>query len=271
MRRVAHDDHGRTSWGESVAGAAQSALDQIQANSIWSQSLELFKTAVTCVLMILSLILAFSVVTTLRQDLQQIGKATPQQIEALYGSSVPVTPAAESAASGADDTPPADEPASAPLLEEPPPDADEPQPVAPADAEPAAESDSAGDDAEAAVEPGPGDAEVVVGSVLNAANVRPAPTIEDRPVGFLSQGDEVEFLARSPDNEWYLVQLGSSHADGSFIDNPDGSESGWVHRMLVSTPEGDLPVIDEAYDAPAEGDNASPDETLPDADTEAEN
>jgi hypothetical protein len=107
--------------------------------------------------------------------------------------------------------------------------------------------------------------------VLNAANVRPAPTIEDRPVGFLSQGDEVEFLARSPDNEWYLVQLGSSHADGSFIDNPDGSESGWVHRMLVSTPEGDLPVIDEAYDAPAEGDNASPDETLPDADTEAEN
>jgi hypothetical protein len=241
LRRVAHDDHGRTSWGESVAGAAQSALDQIQANSVWSQSMELFKTAVTCVMMILALILAFSVVSSLRKDLQQIGQATPEQLATLNQPAVTAAPAEPT------DTPL--DPVSLGGAEEPALELEEP---APESAEPAADTPpAAGDEgapAAGAEEPGetiPAPSEEILGNVLNAANVRPLPSVEDRPIGFLSQGDEIVFLGTSPDNEWYLVTLGSSHADGSFIDNPDGSDSGWIHRMLISDPEGDIPVIED--------------------------
>lgn len=238
LRRVAHDDHGRTSWGESVAGAAQSALDQIQANSVWSQSMELLKTAVTCVMMILALILAFSVVTSLRKDLQQIGQATPEQLAAL--NQPVVTPETEETP----DTPL--DPVALGGAEEPAREEAAPESAEPADTPPdGAEAEPAEPDAEEA-ETISAPSDEVLGNVLNAANVRPLPSVEDRPIGFLSQGDEIVFLATSPDNEWYLVRLGSSHADGSFIDNPDGSDSGWIHRMLISDPEGNLPVIDDA-------------------------
>lgn len=245
LRRVVHDDHGRTTWGESVAGAAQSALDQLQANSVWSQSLELFKTAVTSVMMILALILAFSVVTTLRSDLREIGQATPDQLDLpalTTETDTQETADATLAPDELDDNPNEDNPVDAAALAEPAtPDEAPADPEAGVDAPDDAEAGSDTDEADAL----PAPSEEVIGSVLNAANVRPFPTVEDRPIGFLSQGDEVVFLGTSPDNEWYLLRLGSSHADGSFIDNPDGSDSGWVHRMLLSVPEGDLRVIED--------------------------
>ncbi len=81
LRRIAQHDQGRTSWGEPVAGAAQSALDQLSQRSVWGQSVELVKTAVTSVLMILALTLAFSVVSTVRAEWDRFGVYVPGQTE----------------------------------------------------------------------------------------------------------------------------------------------------------------------------------------------
>ncbi|NJP06809.1 MAG: SH3 domain-containing protein [Chloroflexaceae bacterium] len=217
LRRVAQQDHSRTSWGESVSGAAQSVLDQVQVQGIWSQSLELMKTAITCVLMILSLILAFSVVTTMRDEFEQIRQVRPGDLNAV------AAPIGEN-----DDDSGTDE--SSPLLTAP-----TAQPTPSRRPTSAAESDAS----PVIAEP---DGEFYRGTVLNAANVRPFPSVRNEPIGFLSQGDEILFLARSNDYQWYLVRLGNSYSDSSSIENPNGTRSGWVHRMLLSSPDGDVPV-----------------------------
>ena len=74
LRRVARDDQGKTSWGESVGGAAQSVLDQMQSRNMLLRGADLIKTAVACVLMLVALILAWSVVNTLRAELRQVGR-----------------------------------------------------------------------------------------------------------------------------------------------------------------------------------------------------
>jgi HEAT repeat protein len=76
LRRVARDDQGKTSWGESVGGAAQSVLDQMQSRNMLLRGADLIKTAVACVLMLVALILAWSVVNTLRAELRQVGRET---------------------------------------------------------------------------------------------------------------------------------------------------------------------------------------------------
>lgn len=74
LRRVAREDHSKTSWGESVAGAAQSVLGQMQSHNMILRGADLIKTAVACVVMLVSLILAWSVVTNLRTELREIGR-----------------------------------------------------------------------------------------------------------------------------------------------------------------------------------------------------
>jgi hypothetical protein len=76
LRRVARDDQGKTSWGEAVGGAAQSVLDQMQSRNMLLRGADLIKTAVACVLMLVALILAWSVVNTLRAELRQVGRET---------------------------------------------------------------------------------------------------------------------------------------------------------------------------------------------------
>jgi hypothetical protein len=76
LRRVARDDQGKTSWGEAVDGAAQSVLDQMQSRNMLLRGADLIKTAVACVLMLVALILAWSVVNTLRAELRQVGRET---------------------------------------------------------------------------------------------------------------------------------------------------------------------------------------------------
>ena len=73
LRRVARDDQGKTSWGESVCGAAQSVLDQMQSHNMLLRGADLIKTTVACVLMLVALILAWSLVNTLRAELRQVG------------------------------------------------------------------------------------------------------------------------------------------------------------------------------------------------------
>ncbi|HEX9370939.1 MAG TPA: HEAT repeat domain-containing protein, partial [Roseiflexaceae bacterium] len=73
LRRVAREDRGKTSWGESVAGAAQSALNQMQSQNMLLRGADLIKTAVACVLMLVALIVAWKVIGDLRAELGKVG------------------------------------------------------------------------------------------------------------------------------------------------------------------------------------------------------
>jgi hypothetical protein len=237
LRRLVQHDHGRTSWGESVAGAAQSALDQIQTQSVWAQSLELIKTAITSILMILSLILAFSVVTTLRNELVSMGLAESLPSGIMSSNTVvPSDPDGESGGVGIAAGDEEDESESASATE-----------TAAAGDEEGAEATE--EDAEGAVQPDPratrrslSTTGSLTGTILSSANVRPSPSVRQQPVGVVHQGTKVIFLSVSPDGTWYHIRLDEENADNSFIDNPDEEDTGWIHRCLVSDPDEDLPV-----------------------------
>lgn len=216
LRRIAQNDQGRTSWGEPVAGAAQSALEQLGRRSVWGQSIELIKTAVTSVLMILALILAFSVVSTLRDELDRFGRYIPGQTQLPQFVLPTVAPTVA--------LPTAD----SPLL----------QPTA--IVTPATESSPS-----LAPTSGPGAIGApgaLTGTVRQDANVRPFPSTDNQPIGRVNQGDEIVFIARSSSGLWYLITLGERRGGDSQISNPDGSGSGWINSALVSQPTGDLPV-----------------------------
>lgn len=222
LRRVAQHDQGRTSWGEPVADAAQSALAELGRRSVWGQSLELVKTAVTCVLMILALILAFSVVSRLRDELDRFGQVIPGQTQIPQFTLPTAAPTAASEADEADEA----APAFATTVTQP-------------TTEPVLAPTSAGIAGTGAI----------TGTVLQDANVRPQPGTGNQPIGRLSADDEIVFLARSENGQWYLIRLGEQRSSGSTINSPDGT--GWINQSLVSAPEGELPVQDQAPPAPS--------------------
>jgi len=200
LRRVAREDQGKTSWGESIGGAAQSVLDQMQSHNMLLRGADLIKTAVACVLMLVALILAWSVVTSLRAELRQVGHDTigPEVVAPVSATAVP---------SGEE------EPAVAPVETATP---------------------------EVTAEPTAGPASAVGGTVLLTGNVRALPTRNGERIGGFCEGDDVIFLAATPDRNWYRVQLGERHASSSQITSADGS--GWVSRSLLSEPAGDVPI-----------------------------
>jgi hypothetical protein len=74
-------------------------------------------------------------------------------------------------------------------------------------------------------------------------NVRAFPAQnQNNRIGGVTEGDEVIFLARTPDGQWYRVRLGQRHANGSQINDPAGTATGWVRNSLLSQPLGDVPV-----------------------------
>lgn len=204
LRRVAQEDRSKTSWGESVAGAAQSALTQIREQSPIMQGMELIKTAITCVLMIIALVAAFGVITSLRQELERFGQETVDAGVTLSPLPRPTTTGGSAAAT------------------QPTPE------VLPTEVIPPTATSSTNIP--------------VTGSVLQqAANVRPVPSsVQNEPIGRLSPGDEIVFLAVTSDGEWYQIRLGERHAAGSRIASEDGT--GWVNQALVSAPDGPVPL-----------------------------
>jgi hypothetical protein len=199
LRRVARDDQSKTSWGESVSGTAQSVLDQMQSHNMLLRGADLIKTAVACVLMLVALILAWSVVNALRNELRQVGRETMP-----VGIAAPLVPTAQSTAES-----------EAALIEEEP------------TAEPTAESPFA-------------PTLVISGTALFTGNVRALPSTSGERVGGISEGDEIIFLATTPDRNWYLIRLGARHATSSRINSNDGS--GWASRSLLSDPLDDVPI-----------------------------
>jgi HEAT repeat protein/SH3 domain-containing protein len=196
LRRVAREDQGKTSWGEAVGGAAQSVLDQMQSRNMILRGVDLIKTAVACVVMLVALILAWSVITSLRSELRQLGQA-PAEAGVVAPAVRTPQPTEETLDGGAG----VDEPTAEPTL--------------PATA-------------------------AISGTVLTTGNVRAQASRQGERVGGVSEGDEIIFVATTPDRLWYRVKLGEQHASGSQISSPDGT--GWVSSSLLSKPSGEVAV-----------------------------
>jgi hypothetical protein len=205
LRRVARDDRGKTSWGEPVAGAAQSALNQMQSQNMLLRGADLIKTALACVLMLVALIIAWEIVGNLRSELRRVGHE-------------PVDPGVVAPLAATALVPTAD--LSQPLVQ------------APLQAT-----------VEATLAPTASATIVVTGTVRATGNVRALPVQNQKNViGGVTEGDEIIFVARTGDSQWYRIQLGERHANGSKISDADGNTSGWVSRSLLSEPPRDVPV-----------------------------
>jgi hypothetical protein len=225
LRRVARDDRGKTRWGEPVAGAAQSALNQMQSQNMLLRGADLIKTAVACVLMLVALIIAWEVVGNLRSELRQVGHE-------------PVDPGVV-----------------APLVPTAAPAADALQPLQQGQAEPTALPTPL-PTLEAAVE--------ITGTVGTTGNVRGFPVQnQTNVIGAITEGDEVVYISRTPDGQWYRLRLGERHASRSRINNPDGNENGWVRRSLLLQPPEDVPVEQVLLPTDAPADNAGPPTAAP--------
>lgn len=206
LRRVAREDRSKTSWGESVSGAAESALDQMRAQNVLLRGTELLKTAVACVLMLVGLILAYSVVVSVRSELATVGTEPVPTILAE-----PTTAATAQADTGA-----------AAVLAET------------ATAEPAAAE-------EATATAAPTEVAAIGGRVLRTANVRGRPSSQTgEKIGTVSEGDEIVFVATTQNRDWYLIRLGENRSGGSRIESSDGT--GWVIGSVLSKPETSVPV-----------------------------
>ncbi len=197
LRRVARTDRSKTSWGESVGDTARAVLDQMQSRTLLARVAELVKTAIACVLMLVSLIFAWNVLTELRDELSRVGRiepapviiAPPVRTTAPQAVIAPPTSIASPAPSPTPST------ATVPVI------ASEPTGVA-----------------------------------VTSGNVRATPArLPDNVIGSVSAGDTLIFLGVTPDGAWYRVRLGSPVAASSQIRSVDGS--GWVSASLVSAPE----------------------------------
>lgn len=74
LRRLAREDRSKTSWGESVAGVAQSAIDQMQGNNMVLKTMELVKTAISTVVFLLALVVAWNVFERVQGEMTSIGQ-----------------------------------------------------------------------------------------------------------------------------------------------------------------------------------------------------
>ena len=73
LRKIARDDRSKTTWGESIAGVAQSAIDQMQGNNLFVKAMDILKTAVSTVVLLLALVLAWNVLERVRSEVSTIG------------------------------------------------------------------------------------------------------------------------------------------------------------------------------------------------------
>ncbi|MFN5675612.1 MAG: HEAT repeat domain-containing protein [Roseiflexaceae bacterium] len=73
LRRIARDDRSKTTWGESIAGVAQSAIDQMQGHNLLVKAMEILKTVISTVVLLLALVLAWNVFERVRGEVSAIG------------------------------------------------------------------------------------------------------------------------------------------------------------------------------------------------------
>jgi hypothetical protein len=199
LRRVARDDRGKTSWGESVSAAAQGALDQMQASSMLLRGVDLVKTALACVLMIVALIVCFSTVGELREAWREFGEQASSTVAAqprIRPTAVPRTPEPTAAS----------EPTAAPEVA----------------AAPVGDVAATGE---------------ITGTAQLTANVREGPSQSATGIGQVVAGETLLVTGVSADGQWYRVRLGDSPAEGSRIDGEEGWVYSALISRLEQQPE----------------------------------
>jgi hypothetical protein len=96
LRRVAADDRGKTSWGESVSETAQLALDRLQSRSALLHFSEPIKTALVFVAMFAALLFAGDRVQAVMSELRR--DVPPPALIAAVDATETATPEAEAGA-----------------------------------------------------------------------------------------------------------------------------------------------------------------------------
>jgi hypothetical protein len=89
LRRIARDDRSKTTWGESIAGVAQSAIDQMQGHNLLVKAMEILKTVISTVVLLLALVLAWNVFERVRGEVSAIGVQPTATITADEAAVVP--------------------------------------------------------------------------------------------------------------------------------------------------------------------------------------
>ncbi|HEX6291327.1 MAG TPA: HEAT repeat domain-containing protein [Herpetosiphonaceae bacterium] len=110
LRRVVQEDHGKTSWGESVADTAQLALDRLQSRSALLRFSEPIKTALVFVAMLAVLAFAGNRVQALRDELGRGGNVPVPVVNVS-------APADETATAEPEETPTAEPATPTPSIE----------------------------------------------------------------------------------------------------------------------------------------------------------
>jgi HEAT repeat protein len=189
LRRVANEDRGKTSWGESVADTAQLSLDRLQSRSAILRFTEPIKTAIVFVAMFAALLFAVDRAQAVRDELRTV-VAPPPPIPVVATAGPEEEEEVDEAVADVEVTP---EPEVTPAPEETP---------APA---------------------------VITGTVrAGSGNVRSVPELGNNVVGLVNEGDELIFLGENSRGDWYLVRLGEQVSDRSFIRPGEGWVSGVV-------------------------------------------
>lgn len=193
LRKIARDDRSKTTWGESIAGVAQSAIDQMQGNNLFVKAMDILKTAVSTVILLLALVFAWNVFERVRNEVSTIGiQATATATTTSDGV---INPVSEVTPTVVD------------------------------------------------VVPTSSIAQIVTGVVVNPGNVRSQPAIQtNNVIGQIVEGDEIIYLATTPDRTWFKIKLGAERAATSSISSSDGT--GWVNQSLVGASNSTLPIED---------------------------
>jgi hypothetical protein len=221
LRRVAREDRGKTSWGESVADTAQLALDRLQSRSALLRFSEPIKTALLLVVMVLVLAFAFERVQALRNELQNPGSTLAAQ--AGDGEEEAANGEADAADGDAGDADGNGNDGAADGDAAPPPEPEQEEPTAEPTAEPTTEPTA---------EPTP----ELEGTARVNANVRSSPTAnENNIIGGLGAGDAIYFLEQRGD--WYRIRPVPGRSPGSTIQGDEG----WAHATVVNPPSEPVP------------------------------
>lgn len=193
LRKIARDDRSKTTWGESIAGVAQSAIDQMQGSNLFVKAMDILKTAVSTVILLLALVFAWNVFERVRNEVSTIGiQATATATTTSDGV---INPVSEVTPTVVD------------------------------------------------VVPTSSIAQIVTGVVVNPGNVRSQPAIQtNNVIGQIVEGDEIIYLATTPDRTWFKIKLGAERAATSSISSSDGT--GWVNQSLVGASNSTLPIED---------------------------
>jgi hypothetical protein len=89
LRQIIRNDRGKTSWGESVAAAAQAALEQMQSRSALMKLSNPAKTAILFAIMLAAVIIAFDKVGELKAELKGTGGPSARFVTPLIVTATP--------------------------------------------------------------------------------------------------------------------------------------------------------------------------------------